>query len=185
METCLTATCAAATTSSASTSVFLQLVQTILTAQCSFNNKNIYPPDRTEEIAYNNIEYDFIIVGAGTAGSIIANRLTEIENWKVLLIEAGDDPSAISEIPLLFPETLLTSEDYAYNAEPDESICQSFKNKVCKWNSGKALGGSSTINGLMYTYGNDEDYNEWSRMGNEGWSFEEVLPYFKKSQACD
>ncbi|EFN84157.1 glucose dehydrogenase [FAD, quinone] isoform X1 [Harpegnathos saltator] len=185
MEACLAASCAAATTD-ASSSVFLQLVQTLLVAQCSLSDTSKYPADRSEEIARNsNIEFDFVVVGAGSAGSIVARRLTEIENWKVLLIEAGDDPSAISEIPLLFMEILSTAEDYAYDAESDELICQGCKNKRCKWNKGKVLGGSSTINGMMYIYGNDEDYNEWSRMGNEGWSYEEVLPYFKKSQNCD
>ncbi|XP_032663988.1 glucose dehydrogenase [FAD, quinone]-like [Odontomachus brunneus] len=182
MEACMEASCAAATTS-ASTFIFLQLVQSLLVAQCGLSDN--YPPDRSEEIANSNIEFDFVIVGAGSAGSVIANRLTEVENWKVLLIEAGDDPSAVSEVPLLFPETLSTSEDYSYDAEPDELICQSSKNKVCKWRKGKALGGSTTINGMIYHYGNDEDYNEWSRMGNEGWSYEEVLPYFKKSQSCN
>lgn len=179
--------CAAATTS-ASASIFLQLVQTLMVAQCGLNDASNYPADRSEEIASsdeNTIEFDFVIVGAGTAGSIVANRLTEVENWKVLLIEAGDDPSAISEVPGLFMQTLSTPEDYSYDAEPDQRICQSSKNKVCKWNKGKAFGGCSTINGFINTYGNDEDYNEWSRMGNEGWSYEEVLPYFQKSLNCD
>lgn len=180
----MTASCAAATTS-ASTSIFLQLVQTLLAAQCGLSDTSNYPPDRSEEILNDNIEFDFIIVGAGAAGSVVANRLTEEENWKVLLIEAGDDPSTVSEIPLLFTQMLSTPEDYAYDAEPDELICQSSNNKVCKWNKGKMLGGSSSINGMLYVYGNDEDYNEWHRMGNEGWSFEQVLPYFQKSLSCD
>ncbi|XP_014487748.1 PREDICTED: glucose dehydrogenase [FAD, quinone]-like, partial [Dinoponera quadriceps] len=168
-----------------STSVFLQLVQTILAVQCSLNNKNNYPTDRSGEIADNNIEFDFIIVGAGTAGSVVTNRLTEVENWKVLLIEAGDDPSPVSKIPGLFAHLISSPESYAYDTEFDERTCQSYKNKICTWHTGKALGGSSAINGMLYIQSNEEDYNEWSRMGNEGWSYEEILPYFRKSQNCD
>ncbi|XP_014475857.1 PREDICTED: glucose dehydrogenase [FAD, quinone]-like [Dinoponera quadriceps] len=181
MEACLSASCAAATTG-ASTSVFLQLIQMLLTAQCGLSNKRNYPPDRSEEIVKNNIEFDFVIVGAGSAGSVIANRLTEVENWKVLLIEAGDDPSPTSDIPLMFPKLMSSPEDYSYDTEPEKLACHSSKSKMCKWPKGKALGGSSTINAMIYLLGNEEDYNEWSRMGNKGWSYEEVLPYFKKSQ---
>lgn len=183
METCLAASCAAAT-NAAPASIFLQLVQTLLTAQCSLGDTK-YPPDRSEEIASSMMEFDFVIVGSGSAGSVVANRLTEMKNWKVLLIEAGENPSVTSEIPGIFLQMLSTPEDYAYRVEPEKHACHGTKTKTCTWGKGKALGGSSSINALIYVRGTDEDYNEWSRLGNVGWSYEEVLPYFKKSTNCD
>ncbi|EZA53942.1 Glucose dehydrogenase [acceptor] [Ooceraea biroi] len=114
----------------------------------------------------------------------MANRLSEIENWKILLIEAGENPSFLSEVPAGFPTQVLSSEAYDRFVEPEKLACHGAKNKLCRWPSGKAVGGSSTLNAMLYIYGNEEDYNEWSRMGNEGWSWEEVLPYLKRSHNC-
>lgn len=175
--------CAAAANGSPA-SIFLQLIQTLLTAQCSLGNSKDYPPDRSEEIIGSNIEFDFVIVGAGSAGSVLAHRLTEIDNWKVLLIEAGKDPSALSDIPLFFMNLQKTPEDYAYDVEPEKFACHGTTTGLCNWGKGKVLGGSSTINGMIYSQGTEEDYNEWHRMGNEGWSYEDVLPYFRKFQNC-
>lgn len=183
METCMATSCAAAASGS-STSVFLHLVQTLLAAQCTLGNSMDYPPDRSEEVAGSNIEFDFVIVGAGSAGSVLAHRLTEIEEWKVLLIEAGTDPSPVSDIPAIFTDLIDTPEDYAYVVEPEKFACHGTKTGLCIWGKGKALGGSSSINAMLYCRGNEEDYNEWHRMGNEGWSYEDVLPYFRKSQNC-
>ncbi|XP_029165151.1 glucose dehydrogenase [FAD, quinone]-like [Nylanderia fulva] len=182
MDASLAANCAAAN-SGAPAHIFAYLIQTLLAAQCGLA-QDIYPPDRSEEIANSNIEFDFIIVGSGSAGSVVANRLTEVGDWKVLLIEAGDNPSILNEPPATFLMQIDSPVDYSYDVEPEKLACQGSKDKRCKWARGKALGGSSTLNAMLYIMGNDEDYNEWSRLGNEGWSFDEVLPYFKKSQSC-
>ncbi|XP_014608980.1 PREDICTED: glucose dehydrogenase [FAD, quinone]-like [Polistes canadensis] len=184
MESCISATCAAAVQGSSSSFLFTQLVQTLLVAQCGLSNSKDYPMDRTNEIVNSKREFDFVIAGGGTAGSVLANRLSEINNWDVLLIEAGEDPSALSDVPGMILMIQGTEEDYSYDIEPQEGFCQGMNNGNCKWGKGKALGGSSVINAMLHVRGNDRDYNEWSHLGNEGWSYEEVLPYFKKSIDC-
>lgn len=179
----MAASCATAT-SATPANLFAYLVQTLLAAQCSLSNGDIYPPDRSEEIANFNREFDFIIVGAGTAGSVLANRLTEVKDWKVLLIEAGENPSYLNEIPALFLEQINTPQDYSYDVEPEKLACHGSKNRICKWPRGKALGGSSILNAMLHVFGNDRDYNRWSHNGNKGWSYDEVLPYFRKSITC-
>ncbi|XP_057339325.1 glucose dehydrogenase [FAD, quinone]-like [Microplitis mediator] len=162
--------------------VFSQLIQTLIAAQCSLGKIDDYPPDRTSEIMANPEEsFDFIIVGGGSAGSVLAARLSEQSDWKVLLIEAGTYPSAKSDVPALFLELQETSEDFAYQVEPQSDFCLGMKNKRCKWSKGKVLGGSSTINAMLYIYGNKGDFDSWAAEGNEGWGYEDVLPYFKKS----
>lgn len=75
-----------------------------------------------------------------------------------------------------------TSEDWGYKTEPQDGMCQAYKTKGCSWPRGKVLGGSSSINAMMYVRGNKADYDEWAAAGNKGWSYEEILPYFKKSE---
>lgn len=162
--------------------IFLHLMQILTAAQCDLHND--YPLDRSNEVSSSTEIFDFVIVGAGSAGSVVANRLSEINDWKVLLIEAGTDSSVTSEVPGLFPNLIESSEDYSYYVEPEEHACHATVTKRCRWSKGKALGGSSAINAMLYIYGNEKDYNDWSDMGNTGWSYEEVLPYFKKSQDC-
>jgi len=185
MEACLASSCSIAA-SNPQANLFAYLIQTLLSSQCALSNANMYPPDRSKEILSDpSREFDFVIVGGGSAGSVMARRLTEIKDWKVLLIEAGENPSFLSEVPAGFPIQILSPETYPHLVEPEKLACHGMKDKLCRWSSGKALGGSSTLNAMLYVYGNEEDYNEWSRMGNEGWSWEEVLPYFRKSNNCD
>ncbi|XP_032663994.1 glucose dehydrogenase [FAD, quinone]-like [Odontomachus brunneus] len=181
MENCMNASCAAAASGN-TTSIFLQLVNMILAAQCNLSSHDNYPPDRTKEIL-DNPNFDFIIVGAGSAGSVLANRLTE-RNWKVLLIEAGDYPTFANEIPGLYMQLLRSPGDYYYEVEPEKKACLGSKTKRCRWNKGKVLGGSSSMNGMLFVTGNEQDYNEWAQMGNVGWSYKDVFPYFKKMQNC-
>lgn len=127
-------------------------------------------------------EYDFIVVGAGSAGSVVANRLSEQPEWRVLLLEAGGDPLITDEIPALFGSTFKTQVDWQYLTEPEPTNCLGFQDKRCPWPRGKVLGGSSAINGMLYVRGNPKDYDMWEKMGNPGWSYENLLPYFKKSE---
>lgn len=123
--------------------------------------------------------YDYIIIGAGSAGCVLANRLTEDANCTVLLLEAGGpDNKQEIKIPGAFTKLNRTSVDWAFWTEPQKHV----DNRKIFIPRGKTLGGSSATNAMAYVRGNKEDYNEWAALGNKGWSYEEVLPYFKKSE---
>lgn len=134
------------------------------------------PPDQTNLLS----EYDFIIVGAGTAGCVVANRLTEIPEWKVLLVEAGVNENYVMDIPILANYLQFTDANWKYKTKPSDKYCAGFENKQCNWPRGKVVGGSSVLNYMIYTRGAALDYNNWEAMGNEGWGWNNVLPYFKK-----
>ncbi|XP_044763966.1 glucose dehydrogenase [FAD, quinone]-like isoform X2 [Coccinella septempunctata] len=126
--------------------------------------------------------YDFIIVGSGPAGSVIANRLSEIPEWKVLLIEAGDYETNFMDVPLAAPVFQYSKYNWEYYAEYQPKMFEGLMGGRMHWPRGKALGGTSTINYMIYTRGNPVDYNKWASQGNPGWSYNEVLPYFLKSE---
>lgn len=124
--------------------------------------------------------YDYIIVGAGSAGCVLANRLSADSRNRVLLIEAGgNDTNPWIHIPVGYFKTLHNPKtDWQYKAEPDPGL----NGRALDWPRGKTLGGSSSINGLLYVRGQREDYDHWAQMGNSGWSYDDVLPLFKRSE---
>ena len=125
-------------------------------------------------------DYDFIIIGAGSAGCVLANRLSEDPNNKVLLIEAGgSDWSPLIHIPLLAGVAYFDkSINWGYDTEPENEL----QERKLHWPRGKVIGGSSSINGMMYVRGDSFDYDGWRQLGLEGWDYASVLPYFKKSE---
>ena len=125
--------------------------------------------------------FDYIIIGAGSAGCVLANRLTENPQNKVLLIEAGGkDTNPWIHIPVGYYKTMHNPEvDWCYKTEPDETMA----NRSIPYPRGKTLGGSSSINGLLYIRGQEQDYNVWRQLGNKGWGWKDVLPYFIKSES--
>nr|CAD7260193.1 unnamed protein product [Timema shepardi] len=167
--------------SSAGAVLFTNLITTLLQAQEELGNTNIYPPD----VSSYREDYDFIVVGGGSAGAVVASRLSEIPDWNVLLIEAGGDPTIESEIPLLYPYLQKSEIDWQYKTEPQSGACLGFINRQCTWPRGKVLGGSSTINAMLYIRGHKWDYDNWAANGNTGWSYEEILSYFKKSEKLE
>ena len=125
-------------------------------------------------------EFDYVIVGAGSAGCVLANRLSADGKHSVLLLEAGPKDSNLwIHVPLgygkLFKEK---SVNWMYQTEPEPGLNgrQVFQPR------GKVLGGSSSINGLLYVRGQHEDYDRWRQRGNAGWGYDDVLPYFKKAE---
>ena len=123
--------------------------------------------------------YDYIVVGAGSAGCVLAARLTEDPHTRVLLLEAGGRDSAKEvHIPAAFSKLYKTKVDWNYSTEPEPHL----NNRKLYWPRGKMLGGSSSMNAMIFIRGNRLDYDHWASLGNRGWAFDDVLPYFKKSQ---
>ena len=123
---------------------------------------------------------DYVIVGAGSAGCVLANRLTEDPAVRVLLIEAGGrDWSPYIHVPAGFMKMLdHPTLTWGYHAEPDPGTA----GRAILYPRGRVLGGSSSINGLIYIRGQPEDFNHWAQLGNRGWSWDEVLPFFKRAE---
>jgi choline dehydrogenase len=123
--------------------------------------------------------FDYIIVGAGSTGCVIANRLSENPRNQVLLIEAGG-PDRLKDIhiPGAYSQLNRTSVDWSFWTEPQEHVA----GRKIYIPRGKVLGGSSSTNAMAYVRGNPKDFDEWEALGNSGWSYEDVLPYFKKSE---
>lgn len=136
------------------------------------------------ETTYFKTSYDFVIVGAGSGGSVVANRLSENPAWSVLLLEAGNDEIFLTDVPLTSSLLTVTGYNWGYRSEKMETACLGLVGGRCHMPRGKALGGTSVINFLLYTRGNKRDFDEWEKKGNKGWGYREVLPYFKKSENC-
>ncbi len=124
-------------------------------------------------------EYDFIVVGGGSAGCVLANRLSEDSSCRVLLIEAGArDNSIFIRMPAGFSRVFGTHRMWDYKSEPQAGL----NGRSAYVPQGRTLGGSGSMNGMIYIRGDHQDYNDWKNLGCEGWGYEDVLPWFKKSE---
>jgi choline dehydrogenase len=138
------------------------------------------PPSLAPTKKKSGMEFDYIIVGAGSAGCVLANRLSEDGTCRVLLLEAGGkDINPWIHVPVGYFRTMHNpATDWCYKTEPDPGL----NGRSLEWPRGKTLGGSSSINGLLYIRGQAQDFDHWRQLGNVGWSYADVLPYFKRAE---
>src|SRR5690606_23265827 len=125
-------------------------------------------------------EFDYIVVGAGSAGCVLANRLSEDGRHSVLLVEAGGaDDNWLLRMPLGFMMAAANpAYDWGYASDPDEKLAGG----LLPVPRGRVLGGCSSVNGMIYMRGHSGDYDEWAQMGARGWSYADVLPYFRRME---
>uniref|UniRef100_A0A6G1SCW9 Glucose dehydrogenase n=1 Tax=Aceria tosichella TaxID=561515 RepID=A0A6G1SCW9_9ACAR len=127
-------------------------------------------------------EYDYIVIGGGSSGAVVAGRLSEMRDQQVLLMEAGGTENILSDIPLAAGNLQMSPIDWSYQTEPQRHSCFGLVNRRSRWPRGRVLGGCSVLNYMLYLRGNARDYDGWETKGAYGWSWRDVLPYFLKSE---
>ncbi|KAJ8730233.1 hypothetical protein PYW07_017271 [Mythimna separata] len=165
-------------TTGAGPQLFAATLQYFAAAQCLLNHDTL-----PESNVANFQSFDFIIIGGGTAGSVVARRLSEVKGWKILLVEAGGDPPVESHTPGL-DNTMADSEfNWKSVSTNNGPIDQAIVNGSIKLSRGKMFGGSSSLNEMHYIRGHDADFQKWFDAGNEDWSLDDVHRCFKKAES--
>ncbi|KAB0802554.1 hypothetical protein PPYR_04740 [Photinus pyralis] len=160
--------------------IFMSLLDTFIRNKCDLSDvcNRVMPKFEPDP------EYDFVVIGGGSSGSVVAGRLSEVPNWKVLLIEAGGDEPPGSQVPSMVINYHDNPDmDWKYKTEPEPKACSGYPERRCNWIRGKVLGGCSVINGMMYMRGVPRDYDNWEKAGNPGWNYNDVLPYFMHAES--
>ncbi|XP_066974360.1 glucose dehydrogenase [FAD, quinone]-like [Macrobrachium rosenbergii] len=166
------------------TTVFLGALMPLLRILLSAVVKEVREAERAFSAPENFLEeYDFIVVGSGAGGGVVASRLAEVPSWNVLLVEAGPVPPQDSYIPGLYAFGYMRgNKNWDYATEPQDSCLKSFVGQRATIPHGKVLGGSTITNGMLYARGNSKDFEHWASLGNTGWDYENCLHYFRKSE---
>lgn len=160
-----------------SQSSYQKLVEKELGTVCDYRDPLCDPKYESQPSLTETV--DFIVVGAGAAGSVLASRLSEVSSWDVALLEAGGPEPVMTEAPSNYFVYDGSAIDWAFPLKPSNTSCLG---KKCVYPRGKVMGGTTILNGLMYCRGDASDYDELLEAGCTGWSYKDVLPYFKKSE---
>ncbi|XP_030020482.2 glucose dehydrogenase [FAD, quinone] [Manduca sexta] len=175
---CFDAACLSPTVGVAA-ETFASALQFIAATQCVLADV----PQIPEAKVCEKETFDFIIVGAGTAGCVVASRLSEITKWKILLLEAGGDPPVESYIPGSTKSMYATEYDWNYYGIDNGRSSSGLINSSIYLPRGKMLGGSSNLGGMVYIRGNRHDFDKWNELGNEDWNADIAYEYFKKVES--
>ncbi|XP_050521513.1 glucose dehydrogenase [FAD, quinone]-like [Daktulosphaira vitifoliae] len=169
--------------STGSLAFFMSLIDLMIRSQCSVADPCRRAKNKQFPAGfYYPEELDFVVVGGGVAGSVVAARLSEIQEWTVGLLEAGPEEPTATSIPAFSTSALGTDLDWIYLTEPQQHACLNNEG-ICVWPRGKMIGGTGAMTGMMYSRGHKMIYDNWRDAGNYGWGYEDVLPYFKKSES--
>uniref|UniRef100_A0A146M9T9 Glucose dehydrogenase [acceptor] n=2 Tax=Lygus hesperus TaxID=30085 RepID=A0A146M9T9_LYGHE len=157
--------------------MLLSLVDLLIRSNCHIAE----PCKRSRLLETDQEMFDFIVVGGGVAGPVVASRLSDNKRWKVALFEAGPEEATTTLVPAFAFTGINSSLDWDIKTEKHNKACLA-EGGICTWPRGKMIGGTGSLSGMMYNRGHREIFNQWARDGNVGWTYYETLQFFKKSE---